>query len=632
MTLVRLHEVSKEWNGIELFAGLNLEINEGERLAILGRNGCGKTTLLRMILGEEQGGGRIDRHLPLPEWGFMRQRSEVPSGLKVLDAVRQESGRMDEIKRKLDELERRLSDADAAGNANLLDEYARSLEEYEQLNGYMWETEVEKVLTRLGLTAEHWSMPYHSLSGGQKTKARLAGLLVSKPKFLILDEPTNHLDEESMRWLENWLSAYEGTVLFVSHDRTFIDRVATSVIEFSPDQLKKYKGGYTDYKAHKERELKEQETLYRKQQLERKALEETIRNYQEWFHKAHKAAPDQEVKITQSFYKARANKNISRYHAKQKQLERLENERVDKPREAAKLNMELQMSSIGARQLLALEEVSFSYNPAQSFLCDLRIAVERGDRLAVRGPNGTGKSTLLKLMIGELQPSQGKVSRHPQLNIGYFSQELEGLPEEATLLDSLLVLPSMTQSAARTILGCFLFSREDVFKRIGDLSMGEKCRVAFLRLYFGGANLLVLDEPTNYLDIDTQEVMENVLKEASGALVIVSHDRMLIRSLANRLCDLKPDGTISLFEGGVADWEQSVKLRESALDTRDSDDERLRLEMRLSELLSPVSGAGTERERLVVAESAAEREAEAAEIRAIQQRLKELKKQGASST
>ena len=631
MTLVRLHEVSKEWNGIELFAGLNLEINEGERLAILGRNGCGKTTLLRMILGEEQGGGRIDRHLPLPEWGFMRQRSEVPNALKVLDAVHRESGRIDEIKRNLDELERRLSDADAAGNANLLDEYARSLEEYEQLNGYMWETEVEKVLTRIGLTAEHWSRPYHSLSGGQKTKARLAGLLVSKPKFLILDEPTNHLDEESMRWLENWLSAYEGTVLFVSHDRTFIDRVATSVIEFSPDQLKKYKGGYTDYKAHKDRELKEQETLYRKQQLERKALEETIRNYQEWFHKAHKAAPDQEVKITQSFYKARANKNISRYHAKQKQLERLENERVDKPREAAKLNMELQMSSIGARQLLALEEVSFSYNPAQSFLCDLRIAVERGDRLAVRGPNGTGKSTLLKLMIGELQPSQGKVNRHPQLSIGYFSQELEGLPEGATLLDSLLVLPSMTQSAARTILGCFLFSREDVFKRIGDLSMGEKCRVAFLRLYFGGANLLVLDEPTNYLDIDTQEVMENVLKEASGALVIVSHDRMLIRSLANRLCDLKPDGTISLFEGGVADWEQSVKLRESALDTRDSDDERLRLEMRLSELLSPLSSVGTERDRLKVTEPAIEME-EAAEIRAIQHRLKELKKQDTSST
>ena len=199
------------------------------------------------------------------------------------------------------------------------------------------------------------------------------------------------------------------------------------------------------------------------------------------------------------------------------------------------------------------------------------------------------------------------------------------------MLDSLLVLPSMTQSAARTILGCFLFSREDVFKRIGDLSMGEKCRVAFLRLYFGGANLLVLDEPTNYLDIDTQEVMENVLKEASGALVIVSHDRMLIRSLANRLCDLKPDGTISLFEGGVADWEQSVKLRESALDTRDSDDERLRLEMRLSELLSPLSSVGTERDCLKVTEPAIEME-EAAEIRAIQHRLKELKKQDTSST
>ncbi|KAF4324717.1 hypothetical protein G195_001945 [Phytophthora kernoviae 00238/432] len=453
MTMVRLHEVSKEWNGNELFAGLNLEINEGERLAILGRNGCGKTTLLRIILGEEDGGGRIERHIPQQEWGFMRQRSLIKPETNVLDAVRQESGLIYEVKRDLEDLE------------------------------------------------QH--------------------------------------------------------------------QVATGVIEFSPGALTKYKGGYTDYKRHKERELREQEATYRKQELERKALEETIRNYQQWFHQAHNSASDVEVKITQSFYKAKANKNISRYHAKQKQLERLEKERVDKPREAAKLNMELQVNTLAARQLLALEDASFGYPGSPTLLRNLRIAVERGDRLAVRGPNGTGKTTLLKLMIGELEPSQGKVTRHPQLKIGYFSQELEGLPESQTLLDSLLSLPSMTQSAARTILGCFLFSRDDVFKRIGDLSMGEKCRVAFLRLYFGGANLLVLDEPTNYLDIDTQEVMENILKQASGALVLVSHDRMLTKVLANRLLDLEPGGKVTLFDGGVEDWEQSIKLRESALEIRD---------------------------------------------------------------
>ena len=260
----------------------------------------------------------------------MRQRSEIEAGMNVLDAVRRESGQIYEVKRNLEELEQRLSMSTEA-DEELLATYTQVMEQYEQLNGYMWETEVEKVLTRLGLSAEHWNRPYHSLSGGQKTKARLAGLLVSKPKFLILDEPTNHLDEGSMRWLEEWLSSYEGTLLFVSHDRTFIDQVATGVIEFSPDALTKYKGGYSDYKIHKERELREQETIYRRQELERKALEETIRNYQEWFHKAHNSATDVEVKITQSFYKAKANKNISRYHAKQKQLERLERERVDKP-------------------------------------------------------------------------------------------------------------------------------------------------------------------------------------------------------------------------------------------------------------------------------------------------------------
>lgn len=624
MTLVRLHEVSKEWNGIELFTGLQLEINEGERLAILGPNGCGKTTLLRMILGEEEGGGRIERAIPQQNWGFMRQRSQIEPGMKVLDAVRQESGRIYEVKRKLTELEGRLSACGDGEEQQWMEAYTVAMEEYEQLNGYMWETEVEKVLTRLGLTSEHWSRPYDSLSGGQKTKARLAGLLVSKPKFLILDEPTNHLDEESMRWLEGWLSAYTGTLLFVSHDRTFIDEVATGVIEFNSDKLVKYKGGYTAYKGHKERELREQEALYRKQELEKKALEETIRNYQQWFHKAHNSATDVEVKITQSFYKAKANKNISRYHAKQKQLERLENERVDKPREATRLKMELNMNSLGARQLLRLNQVEFAYPEGNPLFHELSVAVERGDRLAVRGSNGTGKTTLLKLMIGELEPIKGDVTRNPGLKIGYFSQELEGLPEEQTLLDSLLSLPSMTQSAARTILGCFLFSREDVFKRIGDLSMGEKCRVAFLRLYFGGANLLVLDEPTNYLDIDTQEVMENVLKQASGALVLVSHDRMLTKVLANRLLDLKPDGTAICFEGGVEDWEQSHVLRASALQNRDSDDERLRLEMRLSELLSPMNSATRDTEDQTKLEPEVERAKEAEEIQWIKQRLGQL--------
>nr|WP_154895884.1 ABC-F type ribosomal protection protein [Paenibacillus xylanexedens] len=628
MTLVRLHEVSKEWNGMELFAGLNLEINEGERLAILGRNGCGKTTLLRIILGEEEGGGHIERHVPQKEWGFMRQRSLIDPDMKVLDAVRKESGRIYEVKCELEELERRMGMSGSEDEQRLLEAYTVVMEQYEQLNGYMWETEVEKVLTRLGLSSEHWNRSYHSLSGGQKTKARLAGLLVSKPQFLILDEPTNHLDEDSMRWLEEWLSNYTGTLLFVSHDRTFIDQVATGVIEFNPQTLTKYKGGYSDYKVHKERERREQETLYRKQELERKALEETIRNYQEWFHKAHNSAADVEVKITQSFYKAKANKNISRYHAKQKQLERLENERVEKPRDAVKLNMELQVDTLAARQLLEMRDVSFAYPEGQPLFHNLGIAVGRGDRLAVRGPNGTGKTTLLKLMIGELEPEQGVVRRHPKLKIGYFSQELEGLPENQTLLDSLLSLPSMTQSAARTILGCFLFTREDVFKRIGNLSMGEKCRVAFLRLYFGGANLLVLDEPTNYLDIDTQEVMENVLKQASGALVLVSHDRMLTKMLANRLLDLEQGGKVTVFEGGVLDWEESRKLRDSSLGQRESDDERLRLEMRLSELLSPMSDASID--ILAHPEAAEERAAEAAEIRDIQERLIQLRRKDAS--
>lgn len=614
-TILKATDLSIELQGNILFENVQLEIAEGERLALFGRNGTGKSTLLSILTGaREPSSGRLEIILPRHKWGWMKQQDQHADGLSALDAVRRGSSEdLWRLKQGLAEAERLMETLDTNQNTEMLEKYGHMLGEYETLGGFQWETEVEKSMTMLGLGAELWPVSFHQLSGGQKTRAMLSSLLVSEPQFLLLDEPTNHLDGESLRWLEQWLVSYKGTVLFVSHDREFIDRTATAVCELTAEGLKRYKGGYSDYRREKERELREHEALHRKQELERKALEESIRNYQEWFHQAHdSAAAQNEVKITASFYKAKAKKNVSRYHAKQKALERLEAEAVGKPRQDPKLHMKLGAEEFGARTLIRVEDVSFGYESVLLF-DKLRFQLSRGDRLAVRGPNGSGKTTLLKLLLGELEPVEGRMIRHPALKIGYFSQELEGLDLGATLLDSLLGLPDMTQSRARTLLGCFLFSRDDVFKTIGDLSMGEKCRAAFLKLYFSGAHLLVLDEPTNYLDVDTREVVEDVLQSYPGAIALVSHDRYLIRKIANRLLTLNGDGKPVWFEGGVQEEEEQAARTHVIRGDSGKENRRMEIEYRIQELLLGISG------------DVAEEEGQIREIRALRLELEQLR-------
>ncbi len=578
-------DLEKEWDGRLLFEKISLEVTEGERLALFGRNGCGKTTLLRILAGmDEATGGSVERILPIEEWGMMKQHEEVPAETTALERAYRENGKLYALKARLEHLMREMSGSGEVAEAALA-AYGPTLEQYEAEDGFNWENEVEKQLQRIGMPKSTWELPYASLSGGQKTRVRLAALLAKSPKLLILDEPTNHLDEESLHWLEEQLKTYSGTLLFVSHDRQFIDEVATAVCELNPDGITKYRGGYTDYKGHKERELREHEALHKKQEQQRKALEESIRNYQQWFLQAHNSATHQnEVKITQSFYKAKAKKNVSRYHAKQKQLERLDAESVGSVRKAPQMKMNLEDEGFEARTLLRFEHADFAYD-GQPVLKNVHFQLDRGDRLAVRGPNGSGKTTLLRLANGKLSPTHGEVALHPGVKIGYFSQELEGLPVDQTLLDSLLELPNMTQTEARTLLGCFLFPKEDAFKTIGDLSMGEKCRAAFIRLYFGGANLLILDEPNNYLDIDTREVMESALMRYEGALLLVSHDRMLVRKAANRIIDLDGKGGFVLFEGTLEEQEENEKLRAKNPGGREENERRLMLELRLAELL-----------------------------------------------
>lgn len=590
-TLIHMHEISKEWNGKRLFEHVNLEVNEHERIALFGRNGCGKTTLLHILTGSEQASeGTLTIHLEPEEIGFMRQDFKADAMDSVHKVAYLESGAWGDLKLKLQKAEASLAACDLDKSPDLMEQYGEIMEQYEAHGGYAREIKLEKMMTHLGIGEELWTRPYVSLSGGQKTRLRLAALLTRKPRLLILDEPTNHLDQESLIWFEDWILSYPGTLIFVSHDRTFLDHVATGICELSKDGIRKYPGGYEDYKVQKKRERKEQETKYRKQELAKKALEESIRKYQEWFIKSHKNAGNvTESRIAASYYKARANKNISRYHAKQKQLERLEGDRVERPREGPKVSMELKDGEFEARTFVQLQNVEYRYEGSDKpVFSGATFSVQRGRRLVLRGPNGSGKTTLLKLITGSLIPQKGSVDLHPKTKLGYFSQELEDLQTEMTLLDSLLVNPYMTQTEARTVLGNFLFSRDDAFKKIGDLSMGEKCRAAFIRLYFSGANLLVLDEPTNYLDIDTREVMETALLRYEGSLVFVSHDRTLVRKIANQLIELNDNeqGQLHIYDGTVEEYEDHLDRKRKAPAEREEDNRRMQLQHRLHELLT----------------------------------------------
>ena len=579
LMLIKVKQANKEWDGRMLFENISFEVKEGVRLALFGRNGIGKTTLLQSLIGRlALDGGAVQRLLPLEEWGWLDQQAQTDTPLTLLEFVQAGSEELFGLKRAMAELTQQMQENETS--ENLLNQYSELYERYAQLDGYGFEIKAERCLTQLSFDASLWGLPFAQLSGGQKTKAQLAALMVREPKLVVLDEPTNHLDSAALDWLEHWVRTYPGTIVYVSHDRTFIDRTATAVLELERHGCRRYPGGYTDYKAQKALELRTQEALHKKQELEREKLLESIRMYAEWFQQAHKAAGQND------FLRSKSKKNVSRLHAKESALERLDQGKVQKPREESQLRMHLEPDGFAASTLLRMEDVSFAYEGRKHIFSKLSLSVDRGDRLAVLGPNGAGKSTLLKLATGSLTPAAGKISIHPQAKIGYFEQELGKLDYEATILDSLLMLPGMTQSHARTILGCFLFSKEDVFKRIGDLSMGEKCRVAFLKLYFGKANLLVLDEPTNYLDVSTRERIEEALQHYPGAILLVTHDRYLIRQAASRLIVMDGQSEPSLFPGTYEEFMSKDRSRSLSPEEQLNQNEREMLQLRLARLMS----------------------------------------------
>lgn len=604
MFIVKTKELAKDWNGRNLFRQVNIEIYEGERVALHGRNGAGKTTLFGMLRGSvEPTGGSVERLAAPEEWGIVEQRMIHENAADAAIAyVRKAAAQIEACRERLLHWENKLQEA--AGEAELqhaAERYGEAVDAYHAMSGYAWEAEAEQALRKVGLPPELWGTPIGLLSGGQQTRVLLARLVAARPKVLLLDEPTNHLDRETMDWLQQWIRSYPGTVIVVSHDRYFLDEVAGRIIELTPDGAASYRGNYAAFREQKALERKTQASLYRKQQLEREQLQESIRMYRQWYAHASRDAAKAELGVMKPYYAARANKHTARLHAKEKELERLEQERVEKPREADMLRVTFQEGAYVGKTLLQADTISFGFGDGGRPMIRRRsLAVRRGDKLAVVGPNGAGKSTLLRLLIGELTPSEGKIIRHPELKIGYFSQQLEGADEKETLLDSLLRIPGMTQTQARTILGCFLFSKDDVYKKIGDLSMGERCRGAFLQLLFSGANLLVLDEPTNYLDIDSRERMEEALAAYSGSLIVASHDVYFLRAVANRVVVLDGSGGWDIYEGTYAELEAEggIQARKRNAERREVEDAIQAAELERTALIAKAELLDAEKSRI----------------------------------
>ncbi|ASK61451.1 ABC transporter ATP-binding protein [Virgibacillus phasianinus] len=599
MFIFKARGLQKDWNGETLFENIDIELREGEHLALFGRNGVGKTTLLNGLLGRNSfDAGNVQRFIPPDNWGMLEQAPSTSAALTTIDFVQSGAKEEFKLKKELEHLQMQIGES----NSELLDDYNSVYEQFLAMDGYNLEPDAEKCLEEVKLVKRTWHTDFSQLSGGEKTRAQLARILMQKPACIVMDEPTNHLDQATIEWLESWMQSYTGAVLYVSHDRYFLDKTAHAMYELTAGSSERFVGGYSAYREQKEIERRTQEALYQKQKQKRAALEQTIRNYQQWFQQAHKAAG------TDDFARAKAKKNVSRFKAKEKELERLEDQQVGKPMDNKELNLKLEGSAFSAKRLVHVEKMSFGYGLEKPLFIDQTATIYRGDKLAVIGANGTGKSTLLKLITGTLTPDAGEIRLNPQTRIGYFAQELDNLDDNKTLLDSMLELPDMTQTEARTILGCFLFTREDVFKQIKNLSMGEKCRVAFLNLYYSKANLLVLDEPTNFLDVATKEVIEEVLQGYPGALLVVSHDRFFVQKIANRIIQLGMDQWVD-YQGSYDEF-----IEDSSKEKTVNEADIQELELRLTQLMVTEDVEDESEQRMILEE-----------IRAIKERLAQLK-------
>lgn len=556
--------LSKDYDGVSVLNNLSGEINQGDIIGLIGENGAGKTTLAKILAGGlSSDSGKVQR---------------FPDSARVL---------------YLDQFP-----VFEAGNT-VFEELLGCLAEQTGGENCDWNADVtvRKCLNNMGLEEKLWFQKAASLSGGEKTKLSLCKAMISEFDFLLMDEPSNHLDVESCEVLEDYLLNLGKPVLIISHDRYFLDSVTNKIWELSPNGLTVYEGNYSDYKGQKEIADKNAAREYNKQQAQIEQLKVMIEERKTWYASAHKAAGQND------FSRAKAKKHASALRAKLRQLERIEKNKLDRPRTTNSPAFEIINKGLSGEKLppnlVSGKNIVKSYGN-NIVLDNTGLNINRGDKTALIGKNGSGKSTLLKMICGLDREFDGTLSVSPAVKIGYFSQVLDNLDEDLSILDY-VVNQGTPVNEARLLLASLLFRGDTVYKKIGALSMGERGRVAFARIILSGANLLVLDEPTNYMDIISREKIEDVLEEYCGVMLFVSHDRYFIRRLANKIIRIE-EGKLITYDGGYQyylDKCRETKERKDFGDDYDRLADRIRqLECRLAFLSGELSRALDEEEKI----------------------------------
>ena len=568
--------INKSFGEKTVLASGSFVLNDREKSAIVGINGAGKTTLLKLITGElelDSGSITIPKDI---NTGYLKQQDVVDLSGTIYSEVMRSKDDIRRAEKEISDMEDEMRRVSGAELGELMERYHRALDEFEANGGYTYKSEVEGIIKGLGFTAEDFDRKVSELSGGQKTRVALGALLAGKHRFIILDEPTNHLDINSCVWLEGFLKNYPGAVLVVSHDRYFIDNVADSIIEIDSGRIEKYEGNYSRYVKLRDERRKTAMRAYENQQ-------DQIRHEKEVIEKL------------KSFNR---EKSIKRAESRMKALDKIEI--IERPNEADnKMRGDFSVKKESGKDVLQISGLEKTYGKRKLFR-DLELVITRGERVALIGENGTGKSTILKIINGRVTPDAGEIRLGTNVDIAYYDQEQQELDERKTVFEEISdAYPALNNTQIRNVLAAFLFRGEDVFKEISSLSGGERGRVLFAKLMLKRANFLILDEPTNHLDIDSKEALESQLKNYDGTLLFVSHDRYFINKVADRVIELDNRGIFD-FPGNYdyylekrdvvvrasADTEQTVARQETSAKTdwKKKKEETARLRKRENEL------------------------------------------------
>ncbi len=547
MSILSFHQLAHSFGAVDLFEDVTASIPNDGRIGLVGPNGVGKTTLLQILVGQvrpSRGSVHLARDTRI---GYLRQEAMLAFRGREHTTVYQEMLRVFDHLQALSRQLRAMEERMAAGDHSpeLLDTYSHAQAEFERLGGYDFELRIQQVLDGLGFERASWQIPLEHLSGGQKTRALLARLLLEEPELLVLDEPTNHLDVSAIEWLENRLSAWRGAVLIVSHDRYFLDRITRTTWELSPTGIELYRGNYSAYTTQRaERWGRRRKALEADQARLEKEMEYIRRNI------AGQRTSQAKGKLKRLNRELGVDGKAFKLWRTEETLKAYKSRRADG--ESQTFNLDLSSELRSGQIVLRTHRLQVGYPDHPLFTAD-DIELHRLEAAALIGPNGSGKTSFLKTVLGELEPLNGRLQHGASLQIGYFSQAHDALELENTILDELLRFQNMPISEARSYLGQYAFSGDDVYKPVGALSGGERGRLALAVLALQKANFLLLDEPTNHLDIPSQELLQEVLESFDGTILMVSHDRYLIDRLATQIWSLE-DGRLRVFEGNYQEY------------------------------------------------------------------------------